>query len=103
MRQPKPLVTRGIDGMKVVLDHYTTMASGLHGTHSFENLIGISTYKEALREGIDLKDFKTNGDDQNVMINGDHVDSYMEFMQKYFKISWEKSLVGHRLGVWGKL
>lgn len=103
MRQPKPLVTRSLDGLDVLIEQYITLASGLHGTHSFENLIGISAYLEAKNRGIDAKRFWTNGDDQNTKLHSSDMDRYIEFMNMNFKISWDKSLVGHTLAVWGKL
>lgn len=103
MRQPKPLATKGQDGLEVVIDYYSTLASGLHGTHSFENLIGISAYLESQNRGIRSKNFWTNGDDQNTMVHESDMNKYIEFMDTTFNISWDKSLVGHKLGVWGKL
>jgi hypothetical protein len=103
LEQPKSLSSRGVNGDEILIECYTTLASGLHGTHSFENLIGISTYFQALKEGIDIKDFWTNGDDQNALVRDDHVDKFISFLDRYFKISWDKSLASHRLAVWGKL
>jgi hypothetical protein len=103
MLQPKPLVTRSSEGLEHLIPHYHTLASGLHGTHSFENLIGISTSIEAVNKGVEIYDFWSNGDDQNTLINSTDLDSYIHFLEKYYDISWEKSLVGHKLSVWGKL
>lgn len=103
LKQPKPVVTRDSDReLNYLTSLYQTLPSGLHGTHSFENLIGISMYKEAIKRGIDIKGFKTNGDDQNVFVADHHIDIFIEFVNEYFRISWDKSLVGHKATVWGK-
>jgi hypothetical protein len=57
MKQPKPLVTRRADDVEVVMPYYKTLASGLHGTHSFENLIGISTKIESEKHGVKFVGF----------------------------------------------
>lgn len=103
LTQPKPLLTRGDGQLEILLPLYHTLASGLHGTHSKENLIGISTKIEAENRGIPIHLFKSNGDDQNTMIRRSDLEGYMDFINSYFNVSWEKSLVGHSLGVWGKL
>lgn len=87
MRQPKPLVTKNANGLEVVIECYQTLASGLHGTHSFENLIGISAYLEARKRGINVKSFWTNGDDQNALVHSESMDSYIDFMNQHFRIS----------------
>jgi hypothetical protein len=101
--QPKPLVVRNGDDREVVIDYYRTLASGLHGTHSFENLIGISTCRQSESIGINIKRFWTNGDDQNALVKNDNLNDYISFMEDHFDISWSKSLVGSSMGVWGKL
>jgi hypothetical protein len=103
LRQPKPLVVRNRDSYEVLMPYYKTLASGLHGTHSFENLIGISTYLESLNLGIRSKRFWTNGDDQNILVHRDDIPKFITFLEEYYDISWDKSLVGHSLAVWGKL
>lgn len=103
MLQPKPLVTRSADGLEVLIKHYYTLASGLHGTHSHENIVGISTSIQAEREGVRLFDFWSNGDDQNSLIHSSDVEKYMHFLEQYYVISRQKSLIGHDLAVWGKL
>lgn len=103
MMQPKPLVTKSSDGIDVLIDVYRTLASGLHATHSFENLIGIATMKQAKQLGIEFYGFWTNGDDQNALINKHHVSLFMDFLSRYFIISKSKSLIGHELKVWSKL
>jgi hypothetical protein len=105
MKQPKPLVTRlesGV-GVNILLDYYQTLASGLHGTHSFENLIGISTYLQSIKLGIKSYGFWSNGDDQNISVNNAHVEPFVSFSESNFEISWKKSLIGHVLAVWGKM
>lgn len=101
--QPKPLVVRTGGEYEVLLPLYKTLASGLHGTHSFENLIGISVMKEAENRGTRILRFWTNGDDQNSVIHRSQLDKYMEFAESQNLISWDKSLIGHSLSVWGKL
>jgi hypothetical protein len=103
LRQPKCLVTRSARELEMLMPLYVTLASGLHGTHSFENLIGISTYREMVNIGLDIKAFWTNGDDQNTLIRNEHVKPMIEFLNTYYNISWDKSLIGHKLSVWGKL
>lgn len=103
MCQPKPLVTRSNMGVEVIVENYRTLASGLHGTHSFENLIGISTKIEAEKRGVVFKGFWTNGDDQNALIERDSLSRYLNFIKDYFEISESKSLIGHEATVWGKL
>jgi hypothetical protein len=101
--QPKPIVTRGVEELNPLMHLYTTLPSGLHGTHSFENLIGISMYRQLEKEGIPTDGFWTNGDDQNVFIADGYLNDFISFLDKYFSISWDKSLVGHKASVWGKL
>jgi hypothetical protein len=103
MKQPKPLLKRNDGEYNVLIPWYTTLASGLNGTHSFENLIGVALYKYALSLGYDAPNFWTNGDDQNIRIHSKHVESFMNEVSTYFDISWDKSLVGHKLAIWGKL
>lgn len=103
MKQPKPLVTRSSQGIDILITNCKTLASGLHGTHSHENLIGISTYLEALNRGIRVNRFWSNGDDQNTLLNRTDLDKYMKFIDDHFDVSWDKSLINHRLAVWGKL
>jgi hypothetical protein len=100
--QPKPLVTKTADGYVVLMDVFLKLASGLHGTHSFENLIGIATYLEAAKF-FTISGFWSNGDDQNILILITDVDLFMKFIDEYFIVSHAKSLIGHDLGVWGKL
>lgn len=102
MTQPKPLVTKSTNNLYVLIPLYRTLASGLHGTHSHQNLIGISTSIEARNRGIEVLDFWSNGDDQNSLIRKQHLDRYIEFQEDYFNISWNKSLVNHEMAVWGK-
>lgn len=101
LSQPKPLVSRS-SSPEILIPCYTTLASGLHGTHSFENMIGISMFYQAQKEGIEAVDFWTNGDDQNILIRDSSVSDFMDFISRYFIISPEKSLIGHSLSVWGK-
>lgn len=103
LRQPKPLVTRSENGYEVLIPYYRTLASGLHGTHSFENLIGISTCLEIEKIGVDVRNFWTNGDDQNLLVRDNDVENTISFLEKYFVVNWKKSLIGHSLSVWGKL
>jgi hypothetical protein len=103
IHQPKMLSMRSSNGYEMLMPYYRTLASGLHATHSFQNLIGISTYKQMERENIRVVDFWTNGDDQNTMVHKEDLPKMMKLLNKYFVISWEKSLVGHKLAVWGKL
>jgi hypothetical protein len=103
LSQPKSLLAKGSGGNEVLLGLYKTLASGLHGTHSFENLIGISTYRQAVNMGIRTNYFKTNGDDQNIKVHKLDVEEYLKFISQYFIISEVKSLIGHKLGVWSKL
>lgn len=106
--QPKPLVTRNQNNNRDVeyqwiLDYQSKLASGLHGTHSFENLYGIATYKELLNQGINVKHCWFNGDDQNFLINKGDVDKAIDWLSSQFEISWEKSLINHSLSVWSKM
>jgi hypothetical protein len=104
MLQIKPLVTKNNEGgYDVIIANYKTLASGLHGTHSFENIIGIATMKEAKERGCDISYFKSNGDDQNTMVHRSSLQLFMKFLKDNFNISEGKSLVGHKLTVWGKL
>lgn len=101
--QPKPVVTRSSEAINVLLPDLRTLPSGLNGTHSHQNLIGISTMLQAGREGVRVLKFKSNGDDQNSRIRNCDIDNYVKFIGNYFKVSWDKSLIGHDLSVWGKL
>lgn len=105
--QPKPLVTRviqeGMEKIFILLYLVVTLPSGKHGTHSFENLIGISTILEAVSRGVKLFRFWSNGDDQNALVSRETANDFIKFLQDYFVISVKKSLVGHKLAVWGKL
>lgn len=103
MIQPKPLLSSTANKFDILVPVYRTLASGLHGTHSFENLIGISTMLEASKRGVKFHGFWSNGDDQNALIDTHHLDAYIEFLNKYFRISWDKSLINNRLTVWSKL
>jgi hypothetical protein len=103
MIQPKPLLSSSAEVLSVLVPVYQTLASGLHGTHSFENLIGISTMLEAAKRGVKFYGFWSNGDDQNALISKHHLNAYIEFLNQYFRISWEKSLINNRLTVWSKL
>jgi hypothetical protein len=103
LNQPKCLIQKTSSGKQHIIDHYRTLASGLHGTHSFENIIGISTMLEAQKHGVEFYGFWSNGDDQNAMIRRHDIDRYISFLNNHFDISTEKSLIGHRLTVWGKL
>lgn len=103
MEQPKPLVVNMGDKLEVVVPCYVTLASGLHGTHSHENWFGVATYLEALNRGVVGHAFWSNGDDQNALIDSSSLSKYIDFLNEYYSISWDKSLTGHALGVWGKL
>jgi hypothetical protein len=103
MSQPKPVITRSSDVNHVLLSNCNTLASGLHGTHSYENFIGISTMIESRIRGIDIPNFWSNGDDQNARVKSSHLDNYMKFIDGQFDVNWQKSLIGHKLAVWGKL
>jgi hypothetical protein len=103
IKQPKPVVQRDSEGLEILTSLYTTLPSGLHGTHSFENLIGISMYLQLEKEGIQTNGFWTNGDDQNVFIASEQIEEFIKFVNRYFQISWDKSLVGHKASVWSKL
>lgn len=103
INQPKFLISEGIMNSKdMLIPYYRTLASGLHGTHSFENLIGISYAKEAEKRGISVKLFKANGDDQNIMIDQSKIEDLMNFTSDYFDVEYSKSLIGHQLTVWSK-
>lgn len=103
LKQPKFLVSEGLNGFKdILLPYYRTLASGLHGTHSFENLIGISFMREAEKRGFIVRIFKANGDDQNIMIDRRQIDDFLHFASEYFDIEFSKSLIDHQLTVWGK-
>lgn len=103
MLQPKPLVTV-INGRDVVLiPKVSTLASGLHGTHSFENIIGYATYKYLLSHGVVIDRAWFNGDDQNFLVYRPHVKKFMDVINKNFKVSERKSLIGSVLGVWSRL
>jgi hypothetical protein len=101
--QPKPLLIKSHDKDYEILPLVGTLASGLHGTHSFENLIGISTFIQSKSEGIRSDKFWTNGDDQNVRVHSNDIDKFIRFIEKYFIINWSKSLVSHKFAVWGKM
>jgi hypothetical protein len=58
---------------------------------------------EAENRVIEVKMFKSNGDDQNILIHKSHINEYLKFINSNFEISVEKSLIGHKLAVWGKL
>lgn len=103
LNQPKMLIDRTSSEEQVLIPYYRTLASGLHGTHSFENLIGISTMIEASKLGVDFRGFWSNGDDQNALIGKDKLSQYIQFLESQFEISWNKSLINHKLAVWGKL
>lgn len=103
MTQPKPLVTKTLSGYEILIEFYRTLASGLHGTHSFQNLIGISTYLQAVKLGIKCGGFWTNGDDQNAFVYTRQVQEFLKFIKNYFLINELKSLIGHKLTVWSKL
>jgi hypothetical protein len=103
MLQPKPLLTRINDRRSVLIPLFRTLYSGAHATHSGENLIGISTFLECQKRFREVNRLWTNGDDQNIKVSNESVPDVMEFMNNNFNISWDKSLVGHRLGVWSKL
>lgn len=103
LKQPKFLLSEGLNGSKeVLIPYYRTLASGLHGTHSFENLIGISYAREAEIRGIPIKLFKANGDDQNIMTERSKINDLMDFTSEYFDVEYSKSLIDHQLTVWGK-
>lgn len=105
--QPKPIATKVTLGSDIkyhwVLDYQNKLASGLHGTHSFENLYGIATYKEMINQGINIKRCWFNGDDQNFLVRKGDTESAINWLSSQFNISWEKSLIGHELSVWSKL
>lgn len=105
--QPKPIATKIVMNSIVdyhwIIDYQNKFASGLHGTHSFENLYGIATYRQMINQGIDIKRCWFNGDDQNYLINKNHTDKAMKWLESQFNISWDKSLIGHNLSVWSKL
>jgi hypothetical protein len=79
MEQPKPLAFRDHDSeVKFVIDNYRTLASGHHGTHSIENFMGIATYYYMTTNlGLRIKLYKTNGDDQNMLIHKNDVEEAM--------------------------
>lgn len=97
------LVSNNGGSIEEIIPILTTFASGLHGTHSFENLVGISTYIQMKKEGIRLGRFWANGDDQNFMVHKNDIDKFFDFVNQYFKVSKEKSLSGSRLGVWSRM
>lgn len=105
--QPKPLVTRatdsGDDTYKILIEYHRTLASGLHGTHSFENLFGISTFKQLVHLGFNVSHIWVNGDDQNLLVSNSDVHDVIDWLSENFNISFEKSLIGHDLSVWGKM
>lgn len=103
MTQPKPLVSVVSGEPEILIDNFITLASGLNGTHSFQNMIGISTKMEAENRGIKIHGFWANGDDQNALVDSKDVQNYIDFIEDYWRVSWNKSLVGHKLAVWGKL
>lgn len=105
--QPKPLLTRVDDSSNIqahrwVLEYQNKLASGLHGTHSFENLYGVATTLQMQKLGIDVRSSWFNGDDQNFLISDSHLSDAINWLQSQFTISWDKSLMGHNLTVWGK-
>lgn len=105
--QPKPLVTRTIDTLgntqyQWVLEYQDKLASGLHGTHSFENLYGIATMHQMENIGVKVENSWFNGDDQNFLIRSSDVDTSIDWLQTQFDISWDKSLINHNLSVWAK-
>jgi len=103
LSQPKPLVTREERGLVPLIPKVQTLASGLHGTHSFENLIGISTYFHLNRMGINVNRLWANGDDQNFKVKRGHEKQFFSEIEKYFQVNRQKSLSGHKLGVWSKM
>lgn len=105
--QPKPIATKVTTNSSTqyhtILDLQSKLASGLHGTHSFENLYGIATYREMINQGIDIKNCWFNGDDQNFLVNRKDTERSIQWLTTQFNISWDKSLIGHELSVWSKL
>jgi hypothetical protein len=78
IKQPKPLAYKEDGQVHIVIENYRTLASGHHGTHSIENFIGVATYYYMTEHlGLDVKLYKTNGDDQNFLIHKRHVDKAM--------------------------
>lgn len=102
LNQPKSLVRRGLV-VENIIDYVHTLASGLKGTHSYENLWGIATHRDMIRKGIDIRDFIVNGDDQNCLVSRSYLKAYERYMaDSKFEISSKKSLMGHTLSVWSK-
>lgn len=103
LKQPKFLVSESrYQTKELLIPYYRTLASGLHGTHSFENIMGISFALHAKQRGVDVLDFWTNGDDQNFLVKTAHESLFMDLVTSYHQVSEEKSLIGHSLSVWGK-
>jgi hypothetical protein len=46
--------------------------------------------------------YKTNGDDQNMLIHKNDVEEAMRWLNSEFKLSIPKSLIGHKLCIWSK-
>lgn len=77
LEQPKPIVVRRDDSYEVVLSVYRTLASGLHMTHSIENLIGVATAMKLKSLGYRVIMAKCNGDDQNLKVHRDDLEAVM--------------------------
>jgi hypothetical protein len=102
MEQPKQLLSIDQSQKEICIDHYRTLPSGLHGTHSYQNMVAISMLLEAEKLGFVISGFWANGDDQNILIHQRDLDGFIKFVNSNFILNWEKSLVGHNLAVWGK-
>jgi len=67
--QPKPLILKTGEENEVLIECYRTLPSGMHMTHSLENLWGIATYMKLVSEGYRIKESFNNGDDQNMLVH----------------------------------
>lgn len=103
MLQPKILLKNTAEGDEVILPFYLTLASGLKGTHSIENLMGIMVHRDMHRKGINIHRLLVNGDDQNALVSKHDVKNYHKYMEENgWNISVPKSLSGHEMSVWSK-
>jgi hypothetical protein len=97
--QPKGLIINPKDP-KRVLNYFNSLASGLKGTHSVENIWGVSIRKKLIDSGIRIRKWKSNGDDTYYEVHREDELKAQQIIEKYFNVSWDKSIIGHEATTW---
>lgn len=99
INQPKGLIIKPKTPERV-LDYFNSLASGLKGTHSIENIWGVSIRKFLIDNGIRIRQWKSNGDDTYFEVHRQDLEKAKELIENNFNVSWSKSIIGHEATTW---